>query len=232
MIKQLFINTAIILVVFGVIILGLMMMDEIRNFDILYFTGSVLSASFILTINNPYNYPAFILGAVSSIILFFALWTTNLNMAYTYLLIFLPCQIYSFFVWKRMNKNAGVLSAPKFLTIRQLLPVSCAFAVVFLIDAYLMYDTGVDFVFLILNSMFLTLALSANILLIKKITDSRIHWVLFSVCGLVLSVYKGEINYYLLSVFVIFLILNIIVLYKWIKNTPPENYGWVKIFRK
>lgn len=242
--KQLLMNIFIILAVFGVLLVSLTLAGEIKQFDIIYFIGSVLAASYVLAVRNPYNYIAFICGAVSSIIMVYSLFYVNPNMAYTYLFIFIPCQSYSFFVWrkavlaKREASNAvddvSENQDPRYLTVQELFKMMVLFICVFLIDIFVFYYyfAGKDIILLVLNGFFFTLAISSNILLSKKITDAWIHWVLFSICGIVIALYSGNIDYYLLSIFIVFLIVNIIALYNWIGFTPKMNNGWTKIFRK
>lgn len=245
--KQLIINIIIVLAVFGVMGFFLLMAGEIKKFDVIYFIGAVLSASYVLTVRNPYNYMAFICGVTSSLIMVYALFNTNANIAYTYLFIFLPCQSYSFFVWRKLfyaklaakqkEEDDSVMETggePRFLTNKELLKMLGLFITVFIIDVLVFYYgfSNNDIILLLLNGFFFTLSISANMLLIRKITDSWIHWVLFSICGIIIALYNGNIDYYMLSIFLVFLGVNSIALYKWIGFTPKENSGWTKIFRK
>lgn len=245
LLKQLITNIVIILILFGAMAYCLSLAGEIKTFDLIYFIGSVLAAAYVLTVRNPYNYMALACGAASSVIMVYSLFYVNPNMAYTYLFIFIPCQSYSFFAWRKMfytkmiaqkqgrddTKESG---APRFLTTPQLGIMLLLFVVVFIIDVVVFYYafSNTNLVLLLLNGFFFTLSVSSNLLLSRKITDAWIHWVLFSLCGIVIALYNGNIDYYLLSIFLVFLGVNAIALYKWIGFTPKENSGWTKIFRK
>lgn len=241
--KYLTIKTLIITSLFVLLLIFMYIKDGTIIFEPAYVIGSILAATFIISINKPSCYLGFAIGALSSIILFFALYNSNLSMAFSYLIIFLPFQVYTFFVWRNQlykKVNKASTSMPKFLTYREFLLFILSFTTIYIIH-YIIFSTNIilssleikeDNLINSLNSLFFTLSLFANLLLIKKFTDSRILWVLFSLCGIAISLLENSINLYLLFIFIIFLVINIVVLINWIKMTPNKNYGWLSFIIK
>lgn len=243
--KQLVLNFIAFFFLFGLLTLFLHFFGVLKfnNVDPIYFVGSVCAAAYILSIINPLNYKAFLLGALSSLILAYSLYTENITLAFTYVVIFIPIQLYSFFVWKKAfkesikndhthNNNENQAFLPRFLSWKELLIFKICFLLVLTFSFYYNYGVEDDIVLALLNALFFTTSVGANILLIYKITDAWIMWILFSLSGFGISFYIGNIDFYLMAIFIIYFIVNISVFIKWLVITPKQNYGWAKFLRK
>lgn len=226
MVKEIVKYFVLVVLIFGVLTGILFAFEDGYRIQWMGLVGSVLSVTFILSIRNPYNYIGFILGAVSSLVLTAALWEIDLDGALTYLCIFFPAQLYSFHIWRNLAKIAAreqvqVLSAPRWQTKRERWQTLGAgivmMAVVGVIVRFLNPDFG--FISLLFNALFTTTAVLANVLLIYKLTDSRIYWVAFSTAGMGLSLSLGDNSLYFMMMFLLFTVINIIVLVDWIKAT-------------
>lgn len=226
MVKEIVKYFLLVVLIFSVLTGVLFVFEDNYQIQWMAFAGSVLSVTYILSIRNPYNYLGFIVGVVASLVLTAALWKVDLDGALTYLCVFLPAQLYSFRLWRKRAKIAAreqmwALSAPRWQTWRERwLTLGVGLLIMAVMSVVLRYfnpDFGI--ISLLFNSLFTTTAVLGNVLLIYKLTDSRIYWVIFSMAGMGLSLSLGQNSLYFMMMFLLFTVVSIIVLVNWIKAT-------------
>lgn len=224
MVKEIIRNILLISLLFGAMTIVLFRVQDNYTVDWLSLLGTILSASYIISCRNPYNYLVFIPGVISSILLGMAFLDSNLNGSVSYLGVFLPAQIYSFFIWRRkalahLSEGNRAVAAPRWQTGKERIYTFIALIGLMALNALVNrhFNPGYSGIALFFDALFFATSILANVLLVYKLTESRILWVIFSLAGLGLAICLNTINFYMIEMFVLFLVINVIVLINWIK---------------
>lgn len=196
--------------------------------------ASVIGVAYILSVKNPSNYTGFYLGAVSSFLLGVQFFLERFyDLTLLYFVVFIPFQMLSVLSWKKGKETRAKEFGPAFLSTTSMLLTLLFFCLIMLVNygvaTYLIYgDTLCDNIFKkMINGSMIAASILANFWLIYKKNDSWIYWLVYSVSGLVLSVFITH-NIFSAVLFVFFLVVNSLATIAWIKGTPKENYGWLK----
>ncbi len=225
MIRQIAKNALVVTTIFVVITLVALYAQEGFVVDWVSMIATIMSVTYVVTIRDPRNYLAFLLGALSSFILVFSMWESQTNGALTYLLIFLPAQSYSFWVWrkrallaKRGKTDSG--TAPRWQTPRERMLSVVAMLVLMAINVVCinLLSDGYSHIALLFNALFFASSILANVLIVYKLVESGVYWIIFSISGLGMAMSRGEINLFFILMFVLFLIVNTMLLMSWVKK--------------
>jgi nicotinamide mononucleotide transporter PnuC len=226
-------NSLIAILIFSIVLVFLFLVGLKDNIKGIAIASGIVGSAYILTIRNPNNYFGFYLGILSSILLGIQFYLIdNFELFFVYFFIFIPSQAISIYTWKKGNKQDGLSYElnPSFLSFRNFLIVTACFLLLFIADIFIAREVShapqVSLSIQIFSAIFVAASILANILLIKKKTDSWYYWFIFSIAGIILNIlYK---DYVTVTLFVIYLLINSEAGLMWIKKTPKENYGWLK----
>ncbi|MBQ9705882.1 MAG: nicotinamide mononucleotide transporter [Paludibacteraceae bacterium] len=194
--------------------------------------ASIIGVCYVLTIRNPQNYTGFYPGILMSALLGIQfLLQRQYDSTALYFCVFIPFQVMSILAWKRPRKEDTPF-APAFLERRPML-LSLLLAVLIVAGDYMLmtfavcHDTLADQIVLKLcNGLLIASSLLANFWLIYRKNDAWLYWVLYSLSGIALFSLLG--NAFSIVLFCFFLVINGMAGIAWIRNTPKENYGWLK----
>lgn len=202
------------------------------NFQfILEIVAGIIGTAYVLVVKNPANYLGFPLGIVMSILLAFQFFLQGfVDETILYLLVFVPCQIYTLITWIKGSKNTAEQKPfmPSFLKKKGLLLSLLILVVLVLADLFLLQTKvmGRELNFaLVMSSLVVGTSTLANFLLIQKKTDAWFYWVIFSIAGTIQLASIGA--WVSCTLFVLYIFINGSACLAWIKQTPKENRGWV-----
>ena len=236
-------NTLISILLFGAL-LGLLWLAELifpsitllKWHDTAWVVGipaSVIGVAYILTIRDPQNFTGFFAGIVMSILLGVQfILQGSYDSTFLYFCIFIPFQMMSIYKWSRKKEDGGASFEPKFLeTIRMWMSVGICLSITvgdFLLQTYAIQHNGLwdNWAIKLFNGLMSASSFLANYWLIYRKNDAWIYWFIYSVAGIGLFIILG--NAFSIVLFIFFLVINSMAGIAWIKNTKPENLGWVK----
>ena len=234
LLKEILVSTLIstaIYVVVGVLlkllIPGFLDTANPENHDLLTLIASWIGTSYILAVRNPSNYFAILLGIVMSVLLSWQFYLQHFyDLAILYLFVFVPCQVLTFFIWvKNSKKYETEPFNPSFLSLKGFGLMLLTFVVLSCADIFLLPHEGSGWV-AALSAIIVATSVLCNVLMIKKKTDTWYLWVLYSLAGLVQFSVTAIWPTFIL--YIVFLVVNTAVCVSWIRQTPKENYGWLK----
>ena len=197
--------------------------------------ASVIGVAYILTVRDPQNFTGFFAGIVMSALLGvqFTL-QGNYDSTFLYFFVFIPFQMMSIYKWSRKKDDGGASFEPKFLdTPRFWLSIFIGLAVTagdYMIQTYVFKSTGGltdNIAIKLCSGLMISSSFLANYWLIYRKTDSWIYWFIYSVAGIVFFSLPGIRNPFSIILFIFFLVINSMAGIAWIKNTKPENRGWL-----
>ena len=197
--------------------------------------ASVIGVAYILTVRDPQNFTGFFAGIVMSALLGvqFTL-QGNYDSTFLYFFVFIPFQMMSIYKWSRKKDDGGASFEPKFLdTPRFWLSIFIGLAVTagdYMIQTYVFKSTGgltENIAIKLCSGLMISSSFLANYWLIYRKTDSWIYWFIYSVAGIVFFSLPGIRNPFSIILFIFFLVINSMAGIAWIKNTKPENRGWL-----
>ena len=236
-------NTLISILLFGAL-LGLLWLAELifpnvtllKWHDTAWVVGipaSVIGVAYILTIRDPQNFTGFFAGIVMSILLGVQfILQGSYDSTFLYFCIFIPFQMMSIYKWSRKKEDGGASFEPKFLEIiRMWMSVGICLSITvgdFLLQTYAIQHNGLwdNWAIKLFNGLMIASSFLANYWLIYRKNDAWIYWFIYSVAGIGLFIILG--NAFSIVLFIFFLVINSMAGIAWIKNTKPENLGWVK----
>ncbi|MBR1716202.1 MAG: nicotinamide mononucleotide transporter [Paludibacteraceae bacterium] len=194
--------------------------------------ASVIGVAYILTVRDPKNYTGFYAGIIMSALLGVQFILQGAyDSAFLYFFVFIPFQLMSIYKWSRKKEDGGASFEPKFLdTPRLILSVALLFFITagdYVLSTFaLRHDALSDAIVVkLLNGLLISSSFLANYWLIYRKTDSWIYWFIYSIAGIGLFIILG--NAFSIVLFTFFLIINGAAGMAWIKNTKPENMGWL-----
>lgn len=232
LLKEVLKNSFISMVIFAIVLLFLCIIGLKDNIQGIAIASGVIGSAYVLTIRNPNNYFGFVLGIVASALLgiqFYYL-ANSIDLFFLYFFIFIPSQAIAIYTWSKGNKQkeSSVAFNPSFLSLRNFLIVSVCFVVLFVADIFIIgkvlkiqQSSSIQ----IFSALVVASSILANILLIKKKTDSWYYWFIFSITGIVLNILYND--YVTVTLFIVYLLINSEAGWIWIKKTPKEKYGWL-----
>ena len=196
--------------------------------------ASIIGVAYILTIRDPHNFTGFFAGIVMSILLGvqFTL-QGSYDSTFLYFFVFIPFQMMSIYKWSRSKGDGGASFEPKFLDMpRFWLSIGIGLAVTagdYFIQTYIFQHNGLDenIAVKLFNGLMISSSFLANYWLIYRKNDAWIYWFIYSVAGIGLFIILG--NAFSLVLFCFFLVINSMAGIAWIKDTKPENYGWLRM---
>ena len=194
--------------------------------------ASIVGVAYILTIKDPSNYTGFYAGILMSILLgvqFILL--EQYDSALLFFCVFIPFQVKSILNWSKPAKEDAEPFSPEFLNMKAMLISVLTLLVITIADyAYLTWwlEDGLtgNIVPKVLSGLLISSSVLANFWLIYRKTDSWIYWFIYSAAGIGLFIiFKNPFS---IVLFTFFLVINGMAGIAWIKNTKPENRGWLK----
>lgn len=195
--------------------------------------ASVIGVAYILTIRDPQNYTGFFAGIIMSVLLGVQfLLQEQYDSTFLYFFVFIPFQMMSIYKWSRSKDDGGASFEPKFLDRPRLILSVCMLIAItvgdYLLATFAFQHNGLadNIAIKLFNGLLISSSFLANYWLIYRKTDSWIYWALYSVAGIVLFIILG--NAFSIVLFLFFLVINGMAGIAWIKNTKPENMGWLK----
>lgn len=195
--------------------------------------ASIVGVAYILSVKNHANYTGFYAGLLMSLLLGVQfLLQGNYDLTLLQFCIFIPFQISSIVHWKNGSAEGDGGDGPAFLSTRSMLLSLLIFVVVTLLDyllvTFVLYHDGLcDAVPVKLSgALMISSSILANFWLIYKKNDSWIYWFVYSVSGIAFYVVVG--NIFSIVLFSFYLVINSMAGIAWIKDTPSENYGWLR----
>lgn len=199
--------------------------------------ASVIGVAYILTVRDPKNYTGFYPGIVMSILLGIQfMLQKQYDSTFLFFFVFIPFQLMSIYKWSRAKDDGGASFEPKFLDTPRLI-LSIAMLVFITAGDYVLATfafqqngLGDNITVKLLNGLLISASFLANYWLIYRKTDSWIYWFIYSISGIGLFIILG--NAFSIVLFTFFLVINSMAGIAWIKNTKPENYGWLSAFKK
>ena len=194
--------------------------------------ASIVGVAYILTIKDPSNYTGFYAGILMSILLGVQfILQKGYDSAFLFFCVFIPFQIKSIINWSKPAKEDAEPFSPEFLSMKAML-VSVLTLLAITIADYL-YITwflgdglGGNIVPKVLSGLLISSSVLANFWLIYRKTDSWIYWFIYSAAGIGLFIIF--MNPFSIVLFTFFLVINSMAGIAWIKNTKPENMGWLQ----
>lgn len=194
--------------------------------------ASIIGVAYILTIRDPQNYTGFFAGIVMSVLLGIQFTLQgSYDGTFLYFFVFVPFQMMSIYKWSRKKDEGGASFEPKFLDVpRFWLSVAIGLAITagdYFIQSFIIHHTalGENIAVKIFNGLMISSSFLANYWLIYRKNDSWLYWFIYSVAGIGLFIILG--NMFSIVLFSFFLVINSMAGIAWIKNTQPENMGWV-----
>ena len=196
--------------------------------------ASIIGVAYVLTVRDPQNYTGFYPGILMSLLLTvqFSL-QGNYDIALLYILVFIPFQTKSILQWKKPQENSLTESfAPEFLSMKQMLLSVLVFVLIMALDWLLVtYVLNHDALFdgwllKLLGALMIASSVHANFWLIYRKNDAWLYWVLYSISGMLFYIVVG--NAFSIVLFLVFLIINSFAGVAWVRDTPRENYGWLR----
>lgn len=236
-------NTIISILLFGAL-LGLLWLAELifpslnllKWHDTAWVVGipaSVIGVAYILTIRDPQNFTGFFAGIIMSILLGVQfILEGSYDSTFLYFCIFIPFQMMSIYKWSHKKDDGGASFEPKFLeTVRMWMSVGICLSITvgdYLLQTYAIQHSGLwdNWAIKLFNGLMIASSFLANYWLIYRKNDAWIYWFIYSVAGIGLFIILG--NAFSIVLFIFFLVINSMAGIAWIKNTKPENLGWVK----
>ncbi|MBR1990924.1 MAG: nicotinamide mononucleotide transporter [Bacteroidales bacterium] len=234
LLKEILVSTLISTAIFVVVGLSLKLLmpgfldvGNPENHDLLSLIASWIGTSYILAVRNPNNYFAILLGIVMAVLLSWQFYLQHFyDLAILYLFVFVPCQVLTFSIWlKNSKKSETEPFNPSFLSLKGLVVMLLVFVVLFCADIFLLPHEGSCLV-VAMSAIIVATSVLCNVLIIKKKTDTWYLWVLYSLAGLVQFSVSAIWPTFIL--YIVFFIVNTAVCVSWIRQTPKENYGWLK----
>ncbi len=223
--------------IFAGVILFLFLMKLNESINPIAIVSGLLGVSYVLTVKNPANYIGFILGVLSSITLGIQFYLGNMiDWTILYFFIFVPCQIYTFYVWVKGSKTKSDKPfLPSYLSVKNTILIAGIALVLMVCDLLvanaikgndltinnILPTDGKNLCIAIMGAAGVATSIIANLLLIRKKTDAWIYWVIFSIASVVLQLLLED--YVTLTLFVVYTIINANALIAWIKFTPKRN---------
>lgn len=236
-------NTIISILLFGAL-LGLLWLAELifpslnllKWHDTAWVVGipaSVIGVAYILTIRDPQNFTGFFAGIIMSILLGVQfILEGSYDSTFLYFCIFIPFQMMSIYKWSHKKDDGGASFEPKFLeTVRMWMSVAICLSITvgdYLLQTYAIQHDGLwdNIAVKLFNGLMIASSFLANYWLIYRKNDAWIYWFIYSAAGIGLFIILG--NAFSIVLFIFFLVINSMAGIAWIKNTKPENLGWVK----
>ena len=206
-------NSLIAILIFSIVLVFLFIVGLKDNIKGIAIASGIVGSAYILTIRNPNNYFGFYLGILSSILLGIQFYLIdNFELFFVYFFIFIPSQAISIYTWKKGNKQDGLSSElnPSFYHL-EISDCYRLFLLLFIADIFIAREVShapqvSSLSIQIFSAIFVAASILANILLIKKKTDSWYYWFIFSIAGIILNIlYK---DYVTVTLFVIYLLIN------------------------
>lgn len=195
--------------------------------------ASVIGVAYILTIRDPQNYTGFFAGIIMSILLGVQfILQGSLDSTFLYFFVFIPFQLMSIYKWSRSKSDGGASFEPKFLDMPRLwLSIAICIAITagdYLLQTYAFRHNSLtdNIAIKLFNGLLISSSFLANYWLIYRKNDAWIYWGLYSVAGIGLFILVG--NIFSIVLFSFFLVINSMAGVAWIRNTKPENMGWVR----
>ncbi|MBR1808686.1 MAG: nicotinamide mononucleotide transporter [Paludibacteraceae bacterium] len=196
--------------------------------------ASVIGVAYVLTVRDPQNYTGFYPGILMSLLLSVQFFLQgNYDLTLLYICIFVPFQAKSVLQWKKPQPAAENGSfKPAFLTMRLMLLSLLVFLLIVVADWLLVtcvfnHDALFDgWVLKLLGALMIASSVHANFWLIYRKNDAWLYWVLYSLSGMLFYIVVG--NAFSIVLFLVFLVINSMAGVAWIRNTPRENYGWLR----
>ncbi len=239
--KKTGLNTLFSLALFTILFLALWLVEYITHSSTLLrwneaawcigIPASIIGVGYVLSIRNPQNYTGFYPGIVMSLLLAVQFFLqgqydlTALNIC-----IFIPFQIMSIVNWRKPQQSGDF--NPAFLSVKtKLLSVFVFVATIVLDWIIVTYVINHDSLFegwtlKLFGSLMIASSILANFWLIYRKTDSWIYWFVYSLSGIVFFALIG--NAFSIVLFCFFLVINSMAGVSWIRQTPKENYGWLR----
>lgn len=193
--------------------------------------AGIIGSSYVLIVRNPQNFLGFVVGITMSLLLGIQFYLQGmLEQTLLYYIVFIPCQIYTLYKWVQGSKNSGDsrYAIPSFLETKGFLLMLALFAVI--MAAVLLFITNEVTLATVMSAAVVASSSLANLLMIRKRTDAWIYWLVFSVTGIIQMICLH--NYVTLTLYVLYLFINGNACIAWCRQTPKENYGWLKMFSK
>lgn len=195
--------------------------------------ASVIGVAYILTIRDPQNYTGFYAGIAMSILLGIQfLLQKQYDSTLLYFCIFIPMQIKSILQWTRPQVESSAATEPQFLSTRPMLITLAASIVIVMVDylvvTYALQQNSLadNMLNKIINGLLIASSVMANYWLIYRKNDAWLYWVVYSIAGIVLFILIN--NIFSIVLFCFFLVINGAAGIAWIRNTKPENMGWLR----
>lgn len=194
--------------------------------------ASIIGVAYILTIRDPQNYTGFYAGVVMSILLGIQfILQGGYDSAFLFFCVFIPFQLMSIYKWSHSKDDGGASFEPKFLdTPRFWMTIAVCLIITFgdyLMATFAIFRDGLtdNIVIKIFNGLLISSSFLANYWLIYRKNDAWIYWILYSVAGIGLFIFVG--NIFSIVLFLFFLVINGSAGVAWIKMTTRDNYGWL-----
>lgn len=236
LIREAAINVAIAIGIFAVVIAFLFLINLEDSINPIAIVSGLLGVSYVLTVKNPANYIGFILGVLSSIVLGIQFYMGNMSdWMILYFFVFIPCQIFTFYVWLKGGNENQKPFLPSYLSIKNTIMVAAIVVALVVVDLfvanllkgngfninYLCNGSGKEITISLMGAIGVASSILANLLLIRKKTDAWIYWVIFSIATIILQLLLED--YVSVTLFVVYAIINANALIAWIKVTPKRH---------
>ena len=194
--------------------------------------ASIIGVAYILTIKDPQNYTGFYAGILMSVLLGVQfILMEGYDSAILFFCVFIPFQIKSIVNWSKPAQKDAEPFSPEFLTTKAMLLSLLVFLALtvadyFYITWWLKDGLTGNIVAKLLSGFLIASSVLANFWLIYRKTDSWIYWFIYSLAGIGLFIiFKNPFS---IVLFCFFLVINGMAGLAWIKDTKPENMGWLR----